>query len=106
MKQAVLSILITALTLPMLAHAADSRIMTDAEYKIFLNEVSSKLPEWKVAFKTIDPAKSDVSYDLGEKIVRYRDLGLKQTNWVHEFVEKQQLKRTVSGELALREFLQ
>jgi hypothetical protein len=88
------------------AQAADSRLMTDAEYRSLLNHVSSKLPLWEDAFKAINPAKSDVSCELGEKIVQNRDLGLREIGWVRKWIEKQRIRRTVSGELALRGFLQ
>ncbi|MFI5110806.1 MAG: hypothetical protein ACHP78_18445, partial [Terriglobales bacterium] len=81
------------------------RLMTDAEYKSFLSEVDGKLPEWEAALKKIDPAKADTSYAVGEKIVQYRDLALMQVGYAREFVAKQRVKRTVSGELALEGFL-
>jgi hypothetical protein len=87
------------------AYGSDNRLMTDAEYKSFLNEVDSKLPTWEAALKKIDPAKSEASYDVGEKVVQARDLALMQVGYARQFVVKQRAKRTVSGELALQTFL-
>lgn len=86
-------------------YAADARLMTDAEYKSFLSEVDSKLPVWEAALKKVDPAKSDASYAVGEKVVQFRDLGLMQVGYARQFVAKQRIKRTVSGDLALEGFL-
>jgi hypothetical protein len=87
------------------AYAADGRLMTDAEYKHFLTGVDSNLPLWEAALKKVDPAKSDASYAAGQKIVQFRDLGLTQIEYAHQYVFKQRIKRTVSGELALESFL-
>jgi hypothetical protein len=87
------------------ADAADGRLMTDAEYKSLLGEVDSKLPVWEAALKKIDPAKSTVSYSVGEEIVKYRDVGLMEIGYARQFAAKQHVKRSVSGELALERFL-
>jgi hypothetical protein len=87
------------------AHATDDRLMSDADYKSFLSEVEGKLPEWEAALKKVDPAKSDASYAVGEKIVEFRDLALREVGYVRQYVAKQRGKRTVSGELALEGFL-
>jgi hypothetical protein len=87
------------------AHATDGRLMTDAEYKSFLIELDSKLPVWEASLKKIDPAKSNASYAVGEKVLQFRDLGLAQVEYARQYVLKQQIKPTVSGELALELFL-
>jgi hypothetical protein len=87
------------------ADATDGRLMTDAEYKSLLGEVDSKLPVWEAALKKIDPAKSTVSYSVGEEIVKYRDVGLMEIGYARQFAAKQRVKRSVSGELALEGFL-
>jgi hypothetical protein len=87
------------------ASATDTRMMTDAAYKSFLSEVESKLPVWEAALKKIDPAKSEASYEVGEKVVQARDLALMQVGYARQFVAKQRVKRTVSGELALQTFI-
>jgi hypothetical protein len=87
------------------AYATDGRLMTDPEYKRFLIEVDGKLPVWEAALKKVNPAKSDASYAVGEKVVQFRDLGLMQVEYARQYVFKQHMKRTVSGELALESFL-
>lgn len=87
------------------AHASDGRLMTDAEYKRFLIDVDSKLPVWEAALKEVDPAKSDASYAVGERVVQFRDLGLTQVGYARQYIFKQHMKRSVSGELALERFL-
>jgi len=86
-------------------YATDTRLMTDAEYKTFLSDVDSKLPVWEAALKKVDPAKSDASYAVGEKVVQFRDLAPMQIQNARQFVAKQRIRRTVSGELALESFL-
>lgn len=54
----------------------------------------------------VDPAKSNVSYAVGKQIEQWRDLSLKEAAWVHQYVGKERAKHTVSGELALRGFLE
>jgi hypothetical protein len=87
------------------SYAGDGRLMTDTEYKRFLIEVDSKLPVWEAALKKVDPAKSDASYAVGHRVVQSRDLGLMQVEYARQFVAKQRVKRTVSGEHALEMFL-
>jgi hypothetical protein len=87
------------------AYATDGRLMTDAEYRRFLIEVDSKLPVWEATLKKVDPARSDASYAVGEKVVQFRDLGLAQVEYARQYALRQHIKRTVSGELALETFL-
>lgn len=87
------------------AQNRDTRLMTTAEYKSFLDSVERKLPGWEEGLRKIDPAKTNASYAAGERIVQFRDLALKELGWVREYVAKQRTKHTVSGELALERFL-
>jgi hypothetical protein len=80
--------------------------MTMAEYKSFLDKVERQLPVWEAGLKRIDPAKTNASYAVGKQIVQFRDLALKEVGWVREYVAKERVKHTVSGELALKDFLQ
>jgi hypothetical protein len=101
----VVGLFLCALSITTPAIAADTRLMTDAEYKKLLDEVDNKLPQWEAALKSIDPAKSHASYAVGRDIVDYRDIGLTQVAYTRQSVGKQRAKRTVSGELALQGFL-
>lgn len=81
--------------------------MTDADYKAFLHQVEAALPKWEVAYKGIDPEKNpQISYSQGKYIVMWRDLGLMEIGNIRLSVAKLQVKRTVSGELALLGFLE
>jgi hypothetical protein len=89
----------------MQVHAADDRLMSDADYKKFLVEVEAKLPAWEAELKRIDPAKTSASYTVGKNIVDYRDLALREIDYVRQSLAKQHAKHTVSGELSLDGFL-
>ena|ERR1035437_922032 len=81
--------------------------MTDADYKTFLLQVETALPKWETALKNIEPEKDErISYSLGKSIVDNRNLGLMHISNIRQFLAKQQVKRTVYGELALRGFLE
>jgi len=80
--------------------------MTMVEYRNFLDKVERQLPGWEAGLKRIDPAKTSASYAAGKQIVEFRDLALKEVGWVRENVAKERVKHTVSGELALKGFLQ
>jgi hypothetical protein len=67
--------------------------------------VDNKLPQWEAALRASDPAKSHASYAVGKDIVNYRDVGLTQVAYTRQSLRTQHAKRTVSGELALQEFL-
>jgi len=84
----------------------DKRLMSEVEYKKFLDKIEAALPEWEGAFKRIDPAQTNVSYAAGEQIVKNRDVGLMQVGYVRQWVAKERTKHTVSGELHLFGFLQ
>jgi hypothetical protein len=86
-------------------HAEDKRLMSEAEYKKFLDKIEVGLPAWEVALKKIDPANSSVAYAVGKQIVENRDLGLMQVGYVRQWVAKERTKHTVSGELGLDGFL-
>jgi hypothetical protein len=89
------------------AQITDTRLMTDADYKAFLLQVEAALPKWEAAFKNIDPEKNpQISFSQGKYIVLWRNLGLMEIGNIRQYVAKQRVKRTVSGELALSGFLQ
>jgi hypothetical protein len=85
--------------------AEDSRLMNEPDYRAFLAQVEAKLPVWEAALKRIDPAKTTASYVVGKQIVQYRDLALMEVGYVRQWIPKQRLQHTVSGELALEGFL-
>jgi hypothetical protein len=81
--------------------------MTDAEYKTWLHQVEAVLPKWETELKNIDLEKvPQISYSQGKLIVDQRDLGLMQIGYIRDYAARQTVKRTVSGELALYNFLQ
>ena len=87
------------------AFAADTRLMSDSQYKMFLTHVESKLPEWEKSLKKVDPAKANTSYAAGETITQSRNIGLLEIGYVRQSLAKLRVKRTVSEELALHGFL-
>jgi hypothetical protein len=89
------------------AQVNDKRLMSDADYKTFLLQVEVALPKWEMALKNIDPEKdSEIPYSLGKSIVENRDVGLMEIGEIRIRVAKLRVKRTVSDELALYNFLQ
>jgi hypothetical protein len=89
------------------AQVTDTRLMTDADYNAFLLQIEAGLPKWEAALKNIDPAKDErTSYSQGQLIVIWRTLGQKEIGNIRQYVSKQRVKRTVSGELALKGFLE
>jgi hypothetical protein len=89
------------------AQTNDKRLMTDAEYKTYLHKVEAALPKWETDLKNIDFEKvPQISYSQGKSIVDQRDLGLIEIGYIRDYVARQTVKRTVSGELALSGFLQ
>lgn len=88
------------------AQTKDGRLMTDTEYKSLLSEVDAKLPEWRDAFKRIDPAKTNLPYALGQKLVLYRDIGLMQVDGATNQTKQELVKHSVTRELRLHAFLQ
>jgi hypothetical protein len=83
----------------------ETKLMNPAEYKGFLDAVEMELPRVESALKTVDPARTNVSYTTGTQIVQFRDLCLKQIGWTLEYAAKERAKHTVSGEFALEGFL-
>jgi hypothetical protein len=89
------------------AQVTDKRLMTDADYGTFLLQVETALPKWETALKNIAPENDPrISYSLGKTIMDGRNLGLMQVGSIRAHVAKQQVKRTVLGELGLSGFLQ
>jgi hypothetical protein len=82
------------------------RLMSDAEYKTFLDDVEAKLPSWEAALKRFDPAKSNMSYAVGDEFVKRRDLALRQIDWIRTWIQKERSHRRVSQEHALEGFMQ
>jgi hypothetical protein len=101
----VLPLLVLSVISVMPALAADNHLMSDADYKSFLTEVEAKLPAWEAALKRIDPAKTSASYTVGKEIVYYRNLAMREIDYVRQSLAKQRAKHTVSGELSLDGFL-
>jgi len=84
------------------AQSHDTRLMTPAQYKEFLDKVDAELPKWETALQKIDSTKSDVSYAVGKQIEQWRDLALTEVSWSRRHVAKEHVKHTVSGELKLQ----
>ncbi len=84
----------------------DDRLMSDSDYRAFLRMIAGEVPTWKATLKSIDPENDPrTSYALGKMIVGNRDAALTEADYVRDYVAKQQQKHTVSGELALWQFL-
>jgi hypothetical protein len=88
------------------AQTKDARLMTEAEYKAFLSAVQAKLPDWRVALERVDPAKTNLSYAVGQKVVEHRNLGLMQMESATKQIALERVKRSVSRELWLHASLQ
>jgi hypothetical protein len=88
------------------AQTKDARLMSEAEYKAFLNAVDAKLPEWRAAFQRVDPAKTDLPYAVGHNVVLYRDIALRQIESAANAIQQERVKHRVSRELWLHGFLQ
>ncbi len=80
------------------ALATDARLMSDSQFKRFLTQVESKLPEWEKSLKKVDPATTNISYASGEMIIKMRDVGLMEVGYVRQSLAKLRVKRTVSEE--------
>lgn len=85
---------------------AKDALMSDAEYRVILNQIDASLPEWERALRSIDPEKMNLSYTLGKDVVRDRDIGLMGITNARQLLQKERLHRKVSQELALKGFLQ
>lgn len=104
---AALVVLLCASRVASQSQVNDKRLMTDADYKTFLLQVDSELPKWETALKNIDPGKDErISYALGKELAEERDLGLMEVGNIRVRLAKEQMKRTVSGELGLFLFLE
>ncbi len=80
--------------------------MTEAEYKAFLLQVDVLLPQVEAEFKKIDLEKfPNLSYARGKSLADQQRLGLMEVGYSRDFVARQRIKHTVSGELALKGFL-
>lgn len=87
--------------------SADPRLLGDADYKILLSQVTTLLPTWEISLKNIAPEKdSEIPYSLGKLIVAQRDIGLMDVGNIRQSVARLRIKRTVSEELSLRDFLE
>jgi len=108
MKQSirVLALLVLLCVLSPAQATTDSRLMSDAEYKAFLIQVEARLAEWERALQSVDPAKTNMSYAVGERIVQYKNIGLIEVKNARDYVHQERVHRRVSKELALHGFLQ
>ncbi|MGO9339908.1 MAG: hypothetical protein ACLPY1_20605 [Terracidiphilus sp.] len=104
---AALVVLLSASRVVSQSQVNDKRLMTDADYKTFLLQVDSEIPKWETALRNIDPGKDErISYAVGKTLAEERDLGLMEVGNIRVRLAKEQMKRTVSGELGLFLFLQ
>jgi hypothetical protein len=82
---------------------SDTRLMTDAEYRVLLTQIEAILPKWETLLKSIDPEKSpQISYFQGKLLVDERDLGLMEVGNIRVAIAETRRKRTIRGELALQ----
>jgi hypothetical protein len=85
----------------------DKRLMSDADFKIFMLRVEAVLPIWEAQVRSIDLEKyPQISYARGKSITDKRNLELMEISNVRLYLARLQAKRTVSGELALSGFMQ
>ncbi len=90
-----------------LAQASDDRLMSNTDYKAFLNQIERELPTWETALKKINPENDpQTSYALGKMIVGNRDFALTEAGYARSEVVEQQQKHTVSGEFILLGFVE
>ena len=88
------------------AQPSDSKLMSDADYKVFLSRIETDLPKWEAAYKSIDLEKApQLSYSAGKSIADFQTVGLTEIDNIRTFIYMQRRKRTVQGELALMMFL-
>ena len=85
----------------------DSRLMTDAQYKVFLSQVGAVLPRLEAAFQNLKPENDPkISYSISQIITENRLVGLMQIDDIRTEIKEQKQKRTVSGEVTLNSFVQ
>ena len=97
---AALLLLLGTLSAVSQAQPADTRLMSDPDFKAFLLQVEVALPKWEKDLKSIDAEKvGQISYSRGKSFLDQRDLGLTEISNIRLYISKQRVKRTVSGEL-------
>jgi hypothetical protein len=80
--------------------------MNGSEYRQFLQQVDALLPQIEAELKGIDlSAFPQLSYANGKFISDQRELALREVEYSRLWVSKQRIKRSISGELALKGFL-
>lgn len=100
-------VFLCAITAQSQSSTTDKRLMTDANFRVFLTQVESALPKWETELKSIDLEKvPQISYSKGKSIMDQHDLGLVEVANIRVYLPKLRAKRTVSGELALSGFMQ
>lgn len=88
------------------APISNPRLMSDADYKVFLSRIETALPKWEAAYKSIDLEKApQLSYSTGKSIADLQTVGLTEIDNIRTFIYFQRHKRSVQGELALMMFL-
>jgi hypothetical protein len=85
---------------------SDKRLISDADFRIVLNQVEVILSILETQLKGIDLEKvPQISYSRGKSIEAQRDLGMMEIDIIRKEASKLRGKRSVSGELALEESL-
>jgi hypothetical protein len=83
--------------------SADPRLMSDADYKVFLSKVEAELPKWETELKGINLEKApQLPYPVGKSIADSQTVGLMEIDNIRTAIHSQRQKRTVYGELAIK----
>jgi hypothetical protein len=83
----------------------DSHQMNAAEYSKHLDRIDVDLGKWEASLRKIDPGKGDPSYTVGKQIADNLRLALMQVVDTRSFINRERIRRTIYGELALGQLL-
>ena len=95
-------------SLPVQFHAQspDTKLMNDADFKLFMSQTESLLPVFENELDGIDLDKDpSITYSTGKWIADRKGIALTEIGNIRIFIAKLKTKRTVHDELALKEFL-
>lgn len=102
----ILTIITLLLLCAPVSKAQSADLMSDADYKLFLDQVEATLSTWQSQLNGIDLEKMpQISYAFGKSITDSQTAGLREIDNIRLYILFQRKKRTVYGELALKGFM-
>ena len=82
-----------------------AQMMDPSEYRSFLKRLDASAAEWREQFEALHIERLNVTYSLGKKLEAQKKIGLTSLTRIHDTIDRQLTKDSLSDDVRLQEYL-